>query len=105
MKKNILIIAISVFILGLSGLVPRSVANARLLIKDADNQVCPVTGEKIERKRFNTTYQGKRYWFNSYDSVRKFKESPAQYMDKRSEPAAEEEEEDRGRTGGFWGGR
>ncbi|MDD4957092.1 MAG: hypothetical protein PHH49_07435 [Candidatus Omnitrophica bacterium] len=58
-------------------------AGARsMFFKDADNKVCPVTGKTIDRKRFNTAYDGKRYWFSSYDAVLEFQKNPSKYVKK-----------------------
>ena len=53
-----------------------------MLLVDVNNRTCPVTGEPIVKKKFNTGYNGKRYWFSSYDAVRTFKENPGRYIKK-----------------------
>lgn len=58
----------------------QSHARSSMILRDAENTTCPVTGREITRKRFNTGYRGKRYWFSSYDAVTKFKEDPAHYV-------------------------
>ncbi len=50
-----------------------------MIIPDADNEFCPVTGEKIEQKRFFRTFKGKRYWFSSPAARRVFDNDPALY--------------------------
>lgn len=77
MKKKIVMVAIalvlSVFTAGSSG--------ARtMLISDANNKECPVTGQEITRKRFNTDYAGKRWWFSSFDALQQFKSNPQRFM-------------------------
>lgn len=51
-----------------------------LIIPDANNQYDLVSGEPIREKRFNTTYQGKRYWFNSYANVQRFQKNPEEFF-------------------------
>lgn len=51
-----------------------------LLLRDAENEFCPVTGNRITIRRFNTGYKGKRYWFSSYSAVREFKTDPEKYL-------------------------
>ncbi|MDD5070373.1 MAG: hypothetical protein PHV17_06555 [Candidatus Omnitrophica bacterium] len=51
-----------------------------MLVTDAENDVCPVTKEEIVTKKFNTTYNGKRYWFINYSAVREFKSNPEKYL-------------------------
>lgn len=69
-----------------------SVCARSMLIPDANNRYDPVSGSRIGRRRFNTTYQGKRYWFNSYSNVRKFKEDPAKYMADYEEESRDDSE-------------
>ncbi|MFH1768850.1 MAG: hypothetical protein ABH858_06800 [Candidatus Omnitrophota bacterium] len=56
-------------------------AHARtIFIVDAQNDMCPVTGQEIPKKRFNTAYEGKRYWFLTYQAVAEFKKDPERYL-------------------------
>jgi YHS domain-containing protein len=57
-----------------------------MLIPDADNKTCPVTGEIIKNKRFSRTYKGKRYWFISPAARRAFDYDPSQYKDRIETP-------------------
>ncbi|MFH1768966.1 MAG: YHS domain-containing protein [Candidatus Omnitrophota bacterium] len=61
--------------------VPARVVSAKtIFIKDADNKYCPVTAVELSRKRFNTAYEGNRYWFSSYQAVQEFKKDPEKYV-------------------------
>ena len=56
-------------------------AEARsMILTDVRNTVCPVTGEKIAKPRFNTTYNGKRYWFATVAAMETFKGSSNKEM-------------------------
>ncbi len=52
-----------------------------LIVPDAGNKMCPVTGTRITAKKYSATYQGKRYWFSSGEARLRFKENPARYAD------------------------
>ncbi len=84
MKKVIILaVLISVFLVGsllIYNVVPCYAR--RMIIQDADNTICPVTGAKITVKRFNTTYKNKKYWFATYAAVREFKSNPEKYIRK-----------------------
>lgn len=68
-------------LLGLSFLLlPKTVMARSMIIPWANNTICPVTKSEITYRRFNTDYDGKRYWFSSYSAVVKFKEDPARYI-------------------------
>jgi len=60
-----------------------------MLIPDADNKTCPVTGKAITNKRFSRTYKGKRYWFSSPAARRVFDHDPSQYKKKMETPEEE----------------
>jgi YHS domain-containing protein len=51
-----------------------------LLIINADNLICPVTNEEIKEQKFNSVYNGRRYWISSYKALREFKEAPKKYI-------------------------
>lgn len=51
-----------------------------LLLKDARNNVDPVTGVPIESRRFSTGYRGTRYWFDNYSNIREFRKDPEKYL-------------------------
>jgi YHS domain-containing protein len=74
--------AIIVFVLaGLFLLTDSSAAFARMtLLDDADNKICPVTQQSLARKKYNSSYRGKRYWFSSYDAVLEFDKNPEKYL-------------------------
>jgi len=81
MRKIVILgVIICVLALNLVCVVGTETSHARsMLLIDANNKYCPVTGDVITRKKYNTGYSGKKYWFSSYDAVRKFKESPGSY--------------------------
>jgi YHS domain-containing protein len=74
--------AIIIFVLaGLFMLTDSSGAYARrTLLEDADNAICPVTQQSLARKKYNSAYMGKRYWFSSYNAVLEFDKNPEKYL-------------------------
>lgn len=84
MKKAVFfVIILSIFLSGIAFLPSSQQAVAKsLIVPDANNEYCPVTGAKITKKKYNTTYNGKRYWFSSFSALQKFKANPQAYADK-----------------------
>ncbi len=85
MKRLVGLVILFAFVIGTVIIADVNVTQAAmggksLLLTDADNKVCPVTGKEITQKKFNTGYKGKRYWFFSYDAVKEFKKNPEQYL-------------------------
>ena len=81
MKKMIAIMTLAIFVVGSAVILcDVKVSSARsMIIPDADNKTCPVTGQSITAKKASTVYDGKRVWFSSYAAVQEFKKNPAKY--------------------------
>ena len=81
MKKMIVIMTLAIFVVGSAViLLDAKVSSAKsMIIPDADNKTCPVTGQAITAKKASTVYQGSRVWFSSYAAVQEFKKNPAKY--------------------------
>lgn len=92
MKRSISMAVVVVFLLScmVAGVgFDVKVAHARsMLLTDANNKVCPVTGEEIKVKKYSTGYDGKRYWFATYQAVLDFKKNPSKYIKGGSNKAA-----------------
>jgi len=102
MKRKVISLAVIACIaIGMVAFFDAPASYAKMAVEDANNRECPVTGKAIKAKRFNTVYDGKRYWFHSYDAVRKFKASPGRYagnLRSYSSPPAKKKKESRS----FW---
>ena len=61
-------------------------AQANVQAVDADNKICPVSGEKIDEKTKATyEYQGKIYHFCCTSCIEDFKKDPEKYIKKIEE--------------------
>jgi YHS domain-containing protein len=63
-----------------SGFSINSAYSRSILIPDANNKYDLVSGKTINIKKYNTVYNGKRYWFNSYKNLTTFKKEPSKYV-------------------------
>lgn len=83
-----------------------------MLIADANNKYDLVSGKIINSKKYNTIYDGKRYWFNSYKNLKIFKKEPSRYIkgpvekrkntsNKKAEKKAKEKNSQKKNS--FWG--
>lgn len=83
MKRSISMAVVVVFLLSCMmvgvGYNVSTVHAKSMLLTDANNKVCPVTGQPITVKKYSTGYKGKRYWFSTYQAVLDFKKSPDRY--------------------------
>ena len=88
MKKYASLTLMVVFSVAMfTGLIPADVCFAKsMILTDAENTVDPVSGQEITVRKFNTSYDGVKYWFASYDSLKKFKADPARYAGKVTVP-------------------
>ncbi len=83
MRRKVISLAVILCVaLGMVALFDAPVSYAKMTVVDANNRECPVMGKAISVKKFNTIYDGKRYWFSSYDAVKMFKDNPKKYASK-----------------------
>lgn len=82
MKKYIALAVGIIFLLGcmVVGYDVKVCHAKSMLLSDANNTVCPVTGKAITDRKYSTGYKGKRYWFASYNAIQTFKKNPDNYM-------------------------
>lgn len=95
-KKTLMIIIAGLFAIGVSKLsfaqmghmehkqqAADAVSHASKQVTDAGNQICPVSGEKINEKTKATyEYKGKIYNFCCAMCIGEFKKDPAKYIKK-----------------------
>lgn len=82
MRKFLSALFIAVFVLGLFSFSGARICYAKsMLLVDVDNDVDPVNGDPITVKKFHTSYDGKKYWFASYKTLKEFKKNPEKYVE------------------------
>jgi len=79
MRKKGLLCLVALLLSGIFSFSDSPCVFARTFLKDADNKLCPVTGQPIEQKKYYSTYDGEKYWFRSYDAVLEFDKNPKKY--------------------------